>query len=314
LKSIEDARHIRSRLLLAFEQAEMEADPDEQQRLMTVAIVGGGPTGVEMAGAIAELCHYALAKDFRRIRPQSARIILIEAGPRILPAFPQSLSRFAMRRLERLGVLVRTGKPVDAILPDAVVVGGERIPVGCAIWSAGVVASPLARLLGAETDRSGRIAVNPDLSVPGLQGIYAIGDLARAAGPDGAPLPGLAQVAKQQGAHLGRALARSLRTGEPLPAFGYRSRGNAAIVGRHAAVFDFGRWQFKGAAAWLLWALVHVYLLVGFQNRLSVSLQWLWRYLTYERGARLITEPLHEAGVGTQRANAVAAKEQGDEP
>jgi len=289
LKTIEDARQIRTRLLMAFEQAEMSPDADQRQALMTTIVVGGGPTGVEMAGAVAELARHALARNFRRIDPRSARVMLVEAGPKILATFPEPLSRYARNRLERLGVTVMTGQPVEDIRPDGATIGGRFIPAGTIVWGAGVRASPAGQWLGVETDRGGRIQVEPDLSVRGLNGIYALGDTALTKGEDDMPLPGLAQVAKQQGEHLGRALAENLERGTPLVPFRFRNRGNTAIVGRHSAVFDFGRWQLRGTLAWLLWAIVHVYLLVGFEKRVLVTTQWLWRYMTYERGARLIT-------------------------
>jgi NADH dehydrogenase len=296
LKTIEDARKIRSRLLMAFELAEMSPDPDERSRLMTAAIIGGGPTGVEMAGAIAELARFTLARDFRRIDPRSARVLLVEAGPRILAAFPEELSAYARSRLERLGVTVLTGQAVEAVEADGIMLGGRLIPAGTIVWGAGVAASPAGTWLGVKTDRLDRVRVDPDLSVPGLGGaVFVLGDTALTLDENGRPLPGLAQVAQQQGRHLGRALAAQLERGEPIPPFRFRNRGNTAIVGRNAAVFDFGRYQMKGWLAWVLWAVVHVYLLVGFEKRLRVSMQWLWRYLTYEHGARLITtrvEPL----------------------
>ena len=288
-KTIENARQIRARLLMAFEQAEISPDPDQQKALMTTVIVGGGPTGVEMAGAVAELARYALARDFRRIDPRSANILLVEAGPRILATFPEPLADYAQRRLERLGVKVLTGHAVEKIEPEGVTISGRFVPAGTIVWGAGVKASPAGQWLGVETDRAGRIRVDPDLSVPGLEGIYALGDTALALDDGGEPLPGLAQVAKQQGQHLGRALAANILRQRPMPPFRFKNRGNTAIVGRSAAVFDFGKLWLKGWLAWVLWAIVHVYLLVGFEKRLRVSLQWLWRYLTYERGARLIT-------------------------
>lgn len=289
LKTIEDARRIRSRLLLGFECAERETDPAEQRRLMTIAVIGGGPTGVEVAGSIAELSRYTLARDFRNIRPQDTRIILVEAGPRVLPGFAPELSDYAQRRLDALGVVIETGRLVDHLGDGELGIGGERMPVGVVIWAAGVAASPLAATLGAPLDRSGRIIVPPTLEVPGFPDVYAIGDIAACPGDDGRPLPGLAQVAKQQGIHLGRGLAGLIRSGTPRLPFRYRSRGNTAIIGRHAAIFESGRTKIRGWFAWLAWAVIHVYLLVGFQHRLLVSIQWLWRYLTYEHGARLIT-------------------------
>ena len=289
LKTIENARRIRTRLLRAFELAETNSDPARQKALMTSVVVGGGPTGVEMAGAIAELARYTLARDFRRIDPRAATILLVEAGPRILTTFPEPLSQYARRALDRLGVTVLTGKSVEEIREDGVTIDDRFIPAGVVVWGAGIKASPAGRWLGVETDRMGRIPVAADLSVPGLEGVYAIGDTAAAPGDDGKPLPGLAQVAKQQGEHLGAALESSLLRGAAMAPFRFRNRGNTAIVGRSAAVFDFGRHQLKGWFAWVLWAIVHVYLLAGFEKRILVSLQWLWRYVTYERGARLIT-------------------------
>jgi NADH:ubiquinone reductase (H+-translocating) len=288
LKSIEDARQIRARLLMSFEKAEMSADPEEQKALMTTVIVGGGPTGVEMAGAIAELARYTLARDFRRIDPRSASILLVEAAPRILGVFPESLAAYAHAALERKGVAVLTQHAVEKIEPGGVTMNGRFVPAGTVIWGAGVKASSAGQWLGVETDRAGRIRVNPDLSVPGLDGVYALGDTVLMLDDHGSPLPGLAQVAKQQGNHLGRVLAANVLRGEPMPPFRFKNRGNTAVIGRNAAIFDFGKWHLKGWFAWILWAIIHVYLLIGFENRMLVSMQWLWRYLTYERGARLI--------------------------
>jgi len=294
VKSIEDARRIRSHLLLTFERAEINNDPAEQKRLMTIAVIGGGPTGVELAGSIAELAHYTLAKDFHRIRPETAIVLLLEAGPRLLTAFPENLADYAARKLAKLGVTVRTNTPVQRINAHSITAKGEDIPVGFAIWAAGVMASPLGRLLGVPLDRAGRVAVNPDLAVPGLENIYVLGDLAIALDENGKPLPGLAQVAKQEGQYLGRELAKKILKGETPEPFVFHNRGNTAIIGRNAAVFDFGWWRIKGWFAWTLWALIHVYLLVGFQHRVLVAIQWLWRYITYEQGSRLIAENTRE--------------------
>jgi NADH dehydrogenase len=288
LKTIGDARLIRSEILRCFEQAEIAENAAERERLMTFAVVGGGATGVEMAGAIAELARYALAKDFRNIQPERANVLLIEAGNRLLTAFPIHLARYAQERLQRLGVTVLLNSPVKPLSSEAIIVGDHSIVVGVTIWAAGVAASPASKWIGAETDAAGRIRVGPDLSVPGMDDIFAIGDVALALDENGKPLPGLAQVAKQEGIYLGRALARRLP--RPFPSFRYHSRGNTAVIGRKAAIFDFGRWQMKGSLAWYFWALIHVYLLVGFENRLLVSVQWLWRYFTYEQGARLIVD------------------------
>jgi NADH dehydrogenase len=288
LKTLEDAQFIRARLLKSFERAEMSHDRQEQQALITTVIVGGGPTGVEMAGSVAELTRHMLVPDFRNVRPQSARTILVEAGPRLLSAFPDKLATYAEKELQRLGVEVRTGEAVEAVDADGVTVNGERIDAGTVVWGAGVKAAPVQHWLGTEAGRSGGIRVARDLSVPGLDGVYAIGDVAQFETADGATLPALAQVADQQGRHLGRALAANLSDGTAMPDFVFSDRGNTAIVGRNAAVFDFGRWQMKGRLAWLLWAIVHIYLLVGFDKRVLVTLQWLWRYITYQGGARLI--------------------------
>jgi NADH dehydrogenase len=288
LRTLEDARRIRARLLAAFERAEMSRSSAEQDALMTIVIVGGGPTGVEMAGAVAELARHALARDFRTIDPRRARIILVEAGPRLLASFPEQLSDYAKSALERIGVTVMTGEAVAAIDAAGVVVAGRRIDAGTVIWGAGIKASPAAGWVGGGLDRAGRVEINPDLSVKGVADVYALGDMAGLTDKDGVPLPALAQVAAQQGHHLGRALAAACADGRPMPVFTFHNRGNTAIVGRHAAVFDFGWLQLKGRLAWLMWAIIHVYLLVGFDNRLRVTLQWLWAYVTYERGARLI--------------------------
>jgi NADH dehydrogenase len=260
----------------------------QQAALMTTVIVGGGPTGVEMAGAVAELARHALASDFHNIDPRRAKIILIEAGPRILSGFPEKLSDYAKAALDRLGVTVILNEAVESIDEKGVVVAGRRIDAGSVIWGAGIAASPAGGWLGVPLDRAGRVPLNPDLSVKGLSNVYALGDIANSADEHGAPLPALAQVAAQQGDYLGRALAAHLQDGRPLPPFKFHNRGNTAIIGRNAAVFDFGWTQLKGRLAWLMWAIIHVYLLVGFDNRLRVSLQWLWAYITYERGARLI--------------------------
>lgn len=295
LKTIADARQIRSRLLLSFEQAEMSDDPAERERLMTFAVIGGGPTGVELAGAIAELARYTLNKDFHRIDSRSSTVLLLEAGSRILPSFPEKLARYAQRKLERLGVIVRANCMVEDITKSQIVAGGDTIPVGLAIWAAGVKASPLGALLGVPTDKSGRVRVGRDLSVLELPNVYVLGDAALVADSKGIPLPGLAQVAKQEGHYLGRVLAKRLSGHKEATVFEFRNRGNAAMIGRQSAVFDFGWWRLRGLLAWLLWALIHIYLLAGFQNRLLVAVQWLWRYLTYDHGARLIVETIPQS-------------------
>ncbi len=293
LKTIADARLIRSEILRCFEEAEITEDAAERERLMTFAVVGGGPTGVEMAGAIAELARYVLAKDFRNIRPERAKVLLIEAGPRLLTAFPESLATYAENRLKKLGVTVMLNSPVKPLSREAILIDGRTLPVGATIWAAGVAASPAANWIGVETDKAGRIRVAPDFSVPGVPDIFVIGDVALALDENGTPLPGLAQVAKQEGVYLGRALARRLP--RPFPPFRYHSRGNTAVIGRNAAIFDFGGgWELKGWIAWFFWAFIHVYLLVGFEHRLLVSVQWLWRYFTYEQGARLIVDEMRK--------------------
>lgn len=290
LKTIHEARLIRQRLLLAFEKAELSHNRDEKKALLTSVIIGGGPTGVEMAGAIAELGRFMISRDFRKLEPDHLRVILIEAGPKILAAFPENLTNWARSSLEKAGVEVMTNTPVQAVRPGEVVAGSQVIKTGCVIWGAGVKASPAATWLGVHGGPAGRITVNPDLSVPDLPGVYAIGDTSAAVGEDGKPLPALAQVAKQQGEYLGRALRHELLEGRQTAPFRFRNRGNTAVIGRNAAIFDFGRWTLKGRLAWLLWAIVHVYLLVNFEKRLLVSIQWIWRYLTRQRGARLIDE------------------------
>ncbi|WP_455990786.1 NAD(P)/FAD-dependent oxidoreductase [Methylorubrum extorquens] len=288
LKTLEDARRIRAKVLLAFEQAERSTDVAERERLLTFAVIGGGPTGVEMAGAIAGLARNALVRDFRSIDPRSARVLLIEAAPRILNTFPEDLSTYALKALERLGVTVLTTSPVEDISEEGVKVGGQLIPTAAVVWGAGVRASPAGMWLGVETDRIGHVRVGPDLSVPDRDGVYVIGDAALAIAQDGSPLPGLAQVAHQQGRYLGRALKERIQHNRPPRPFRFRSRGNLAVIGRNAAVVQWDSVKLKGFPAWLIWGVAHVYLLVGFQNRLVVSLRWLWAYATFRRGARII--------------------------
>lgn len=290
LKKIEDATDIRRRILLAFEEAENAAHADEQAPMLTFVVIGGGPTGVELAGAIAELARKALVADFRKIQAHQARVLLVEAGPRLLPAFPERLSTVARRSLERLGVEVRLGAPVTACDAEGVMIGDERILARVVVWAAGVAASPAAKWLAAESDRAGRVRVGPDLSLPDQPDIFVIGDTALVTGPDGNPVPGVAPAAKQAGRYVARVIRARLR-GRPTPPFRYRHLGNLATIGRTAAVADFGRIRLSGGLAWLLWGLVHIYFLIGFRNRLVVALDWLWAYLTFERGARLITGP-----------------------
>jgi NADH dehydrogenase len=292
LKNIEDATEIRRRILIAFERAENETKVNERQILMRLVVVGGGPTGVELAGAIAELARRALAKDFRNIDPRVTRIILVEAGPRLLPSFPQDLSEDARRRLERLGVDVRVGTPVTAVDAWGVTIGTERIETRTVIWAAGVAASPAGEWIGAIRDRVGRIAVDSYLSVPDHPEIFAIGDTALSSDGSGKPLPGVAPVAKQQGRYVGRLIKTWLRNSERIEPFRYRDYGNLATIGRKAAVIDFGWIHLRGFVAWLIWTMAHIYFLIGFRNRIIVALNWLWAYFTFQRGARLITGPL----------------------
>jgi len=288
LKTIDDATYIRRRILLAFEKAETETDPAERARLLNFVIVGGGPTGVEMAGAIAELANRALAEDFRSIDPRSARIILVEAAPRLLTPFDPPLSEAARTSLEQLGVEVRLGTPVTALDAAGVAVGTERIEARTVIWGAGVIASPAGQWLGADTDRAGRVKVAPDLSVPGHPDIFVIGDTAAINDANGNPLPGVAPVAKQQGNYIA-ALLIARRNGKTVAPFRYRDLGSLATIGRKRAVIQMGRFKMKGFFAWLLWCVAHIYYLIGFRNRFVVAISWLWNYITFQRATRLIT-------------------------
>jgi len=303
LKSLTDARAIRARVLLGFERAELSTDREEQAALTTIVIVGGGPTGVEMAGAVAELARWTLRRDFRNIDPRSATIMLVEAGPRLLSGFPESLAAYARHRLERLGVHILTGQTVNEINAQGAVIGDKKVRAHAVIWAAGVKASPAGGWLKVDTDKQGRIPVNPDLSVKGLHHVYALGDTASFPGEDGKPLPALAQVAEQQGAHLGRGLASQLEKGKALAPFRFHDRGNTAVIGRSAAIFDFGKWRLKGWFAWLLWAIVHIYLLIGFEKRVLVGVQWFWRWLTYQRGARLILSDVPPEEISPREAS-----------
>ncbi len=286
LKDLDDATGIRRRLLLAFERAEMASSPELCARLLTIAIVGGGPTGVEMAGAVAELARRALAADFREIDPKRTRVLLIEAGPRLLPGFPEGLSRYTEAALRRLGVEVRLGKAVTRCSAEGVAIGDELIEAGSVVWAAGVKASPAARWLGIDGDRAGRVPVGPDLKPPGLDDIYVIGDTALVRDR---PVPGIAPAAKQQGAYVGDAIAARILGRIPPPPFAYRDRGLLATIGRKSAVIAYRRLRLKGRFAWWLWGAAHIYFLVSLRNRVIVMTQWLWSYLVFERGARLIT-------------------------
>jgi NADH dehydrogenase len=295
LKTLDDALEMRRRVLLAFERAEREPDPDRRRALLTFVLVGGGPTGVELAGALAEISRQSLARDFRHFDPGSARILLIEAGPTLLSTFPEHLREAARRDLERLGVEVITGTAVTDVQNSAVVVGGKRIDAATILWAAGVAASPLATTLGARLDRAGRVFVNPDLTIEGHPELFVIGDLAVLAGEDGRPLPGVAQVAIQMGRHAAHNIMRALE-GQPYRAFKYKNFGNMATIGRASAVADFDSFTMKGFPAWVAWIFVHILNLIGFRNRLVVMVQWAWAYITYQRGIRLIT------GEDTQRS------------
>ena len=288
IKTIDDATAVRRKVLLALERAETETDPERRRALLTFVVVGGGPTGVEMAGAIAELARKSVSRDFRSITPHCSRVVLVESGPRLLAGFPERLSIKARRALERLGVEVLAGRRVTDVAVDGVSLGAVRIAAYTTIWAAGVAASPAAEWLEAERDRVGRILVGSDLRVAGAGNVFAIGDTAACRGPTGAPLPGIAPVAKQQGRYVARLIARELG-GRSTPPFRYRNYGNLATIGRRHAVVDFGRLHLSGLAAWLIWCLAHIWFLIGFRSRLVVGLSWLWNYLTFARSARLIT-------------------------
>lgn len=291
LKTMDDALAIRGRILTAFEKAETSEDPDEVRALLTFVIVGGGPTGVELAGTLAEIARHTLQGEFRRIDPASARVVLVEAGPRVLPAFPAKLSASAQRQLERLGVTVRTGQPITHVDATGVRIGEEALAARTVLWAAGVVASPLAQSLGVPLDRSGRVPVAADLSVPQHPEVFVAGDLAAAQSAAG-PVPGIGPAAKQMGNHVARAI-RARLAGQVAPHFRYRHHGLLATIGRMAAVVDMGRLQFSGLLAWWFWLAAHIYFLIGFRNRLVVLIDWAGAYWTYQRGARIVTGEQH---------------------
>ena len=288
LKTLDDALTVRRRLLLAFEEAELEKSPERQRFLMTFVIVGGGPTGVELAGALAEIARRALRLEYDAVDPASARIVLVEAGPSILPSFPDSLRASARRALVGLGVEVREGAAVTAIEEGAVSIGAERFEAHTILWAAGVAAAPIGRDLGPGLDRAGRVIVEPDLSVAGHPGVFVVGDLACFTHQTGKPLPGVAQVAIQMGKRAAANVAADM-TGGKKAAFHYIDPGNMATIGRAAAIADFGFLRVSGFPGWLMWLFVHILFLIGFRNRLSVLLQWAAAYLTYQRSVRLIT-------------------------
>jgi NADH:ubiquinone reductase (H+-translocating) len=289
LKTLEDATTIRGRLLLAFEKAEREPDKRQRAALMTFAIVGAGPTGVELAGTIAELARATLPGDFRHIDTREARIVLIEAGPRVLPAFAEDLSLYAKRSLEGLGVEVALGQAVSECSAEGVVFGGKPLAAATIIWAAGVQSSPAARWLNAPADGAGRLKVEADLTVPGHPEIFAIGDAALVLRPDGRPVPGIAPAAKQEGVYVADVIRARLRAAPAPPPFRYKHAGDLATIGKRRAVIDFGWIKLRGAVAWWLWGFAHIYFLIGVRNRLSVAMNWLWIYARDQRGARLIT-------------------------
>jgi NADH dehydrogenase len=289
LKTLEDATAIRRKLLMAYELAERETDPEKRKALLTFVIIGGGATGVELAGAIVELGRITLKDDFRSIDPEETRVILIEMGPRVLPAFRESLSNYAKRALEKLGVEVRLNTKVTDVVDSQVHLGNETIKAGTVLWAAGVLASPAAKWLEAEADKAGRIKVKPDLTVPGSPNIFAIGDAVTVNAHKGKPVPGIGDGAKQEGKYAARLIKARLE-GRTLPPFEYKHLGDIATIGRSAAVIDFGWIQLTGWIGWWAWGLAHIYFLIGIKNRISVALSWLWIYVSGHRSARLITQ------------------------
>jgi len=288
LKTIEDALEIRRRVLLAFEAAERETDPVKQAAWLTFVIIGAGPTGVELAGALSEIARQTMVRDFRRIRPESARVILLEGRERVLPPYPPELSEKARKQLAGLGVEVITGAIASEVTDHEVRIGDRVIPARTVLWGAGVQASPLARSLGVPLDPAGRVLVEPDLTIPGHKDVFVIGDLAAFRQYDGTFVPGVAPAAIQEGQHTAYNLDRALE-GQPLRAFHYNDKGSLATIGRAAAVGDFGRLKLSGFLAWFAWLAIHIFFLIGFRNRFLVITQWAWAYVTYQRSARLIT-------------------------
>jgi NADH dehydrogenase len=289
LKTLEDATTLRRRILVAFERAERENDPQRRAALLTFVIVGAGPTGVELAGTIAELAQDTLPPDFRNIDTHKSRVVLIEAGPRVLAGFPDDLSAYAQRSLESIGVEVVLGQAVTECSADHVVYGGKRLDTTTIIWAAGVRASPAAEWLNAPADRAGRLQVLPDLTVSGHPDIFAIGDTVTINGPDGKPVPGIAPAAKQQGRYVANSIKARLR-GERTAPFRYKHAGSLAQIGKRKAIIDFGRIKLRGSLAWWIWGIAHIYFLIGLRHRLSVALSWLWVYVRDQRAARLITQ------------------------
>src|SRR5215472_10492112 len=288
LKTIEDALEIRRRILLAFELAERQAVAGEATEPLNFVVVGGGPTGVELAGTLAEITRHVLSQEFRSIDPTRARILLLEGGPRVLPAYAEDLSRSAEEQLRRLGVEVHTNAMVTKVEPGAVIFGQTRIVAPVILWAAGVAASPLGKKLGVPCDRAGRVEVRRDLSIPGYPEVFVIGDLASLKDENGKPLPGVAPVAMQEGTFVAKTIARDM-AGQAREDFKYRDKGSLATIGRAAAIAQFGKVHISGFVAWLAWLFIHIFFLIGFRNRILVFIQWAWSYVTYERGARLIT-------------------------
>lgn len=305
LKTVEDATFVRRRILLAFERAETETDPEERQRLLTFVIVGGGPTGVEMAGAVSELTRRTLARDFRTIDARSPRIVLVEAGPRLLQTFSDATSTYALHALQELGVEVRLHSRVTHIAPDSVELADDRISTRTSIWAAGVQASQAAKWLGAEADHAGRVKVTERLTLPDRPEVFVIGDTALVTDRKGRAVPGLAPAAKQQGDYAGRAIRAALTSASrPIGAFRYRDYGSLATIGRSRAVIELGDLHLKGVIAWLLWGIAHIFFLIGFRNRVVVMIDWIWAYIWFRSGARLITgiRPSEVSGQQDRRA------------
>ncbi len=313
LKTVEDATELRRRLLLAFERAELTEDPAERARQLTFAVIGGGPTGVELAGAVAELARHTLRGEFRRVDTRAARVLLVEAGPRLLAALPEELAAYARRSLERMGVTVMTGAPVTRVDAHGLALGPDVIPAATVLWAAGVRASPAAAWLGARADRAGRVVVTPDLSLPGRPEVFVIGDTAAAVDAAGRPVPGIAPAAKQMGRFVARVIAARAAARPAPAAFAYRHHGDLATIGRRSAVVALdGGLRLTGLLGWWFWGLAHVWYLIGFRSRAVVAFNWLWSYLTFQRGARLITGPgppegAAPPGIALRRGDAAAA-------
>ena len=306
LKSLEDALEIRRRILLAFEEADREPGAERRTTLLTFAIVGGGPTGVELAGAIAEISRKVLVDDFRHIDPREAKVVLIEAGPRILPAYSEKSSENALAELRNLGVDVRTGVPVTSVDAAGLVAGGQRLEAATVLWAAGVAASSVGGFLGAPLDRHGRVVVEPDLTIPGRPEIFVIGDLSLFTHQDGHPLPGVSPVAMQQGRYVARAIRDRLAR-RAVPPFHYWDKGTMAVVGRSAAIAEVFGLKLSGFLAWLAWSMLHIFYLIGFRNRFVVMFEWAWAYFSYQRGARLITGNLEAPRRAAPAATGAAA-------